>query len=59
MEPMKADHRHQYIEMKAGKTPGNMAYREVVCPACGQRKRLHEDGTMEAMEPAIEKPDKS
>ncbi len=40
---------HQFIEMKEGKTPGNMMYKDVMCADCGMMKRMHEDGKMETM----------
>ena len=41
------ENNHQFIEVKAGKTEGNMVYKDVMCPDCGTMKRLHEDGSME------------
>ena len=43
------------MEMKAGKTEGNMAYKDVLCVDCGNMKRLHEDGKMEEMKKGEEK----
>ena len=46
---MDKNNNHQFIEMKSGKTEGNMAYKDVMCADCGEMKRMHEDGKMETM----------
>ena len=38
---------HQFIEIKEGKTTGNMVHKDVMCPDCGEIRRMHEDGRME------------
>jgi len=38
---------HQFIEMNSGRNEGKMAYKDVMCPECGEMRRMNEDGSIE------------
>lgn len=40
---------HQFIEMNSGRNEGKMAYKDVMCPECGEQRRMNENGTVEMM----------
>lgn len=40
---------HQFIEMNSGRNEGKMAYKDVMCPDCGEMRRMNEDGSIEVM----------
>ena len=41
---------HQFMEVGKGKTEGNLEYKNVMCPDCGEMRKMREDGKIEKID---------